>query len=247
MSVEFKDKIVVVTGGSRGIGAEIVKAFASNGAIVHFTYQSNHDAARLVEESFPNQVKGHQVDGCHQEQVENFLKTVGKMHKKIDVLVNNAGLVIRSLLANLTLEDWDRSIQTNLRAPFLYCTKALRYLMKSDAPAIVNISSVTADRVSHGLGIYCASKAGLESISKVLALEYASYKIRVNTIAPGLIETDMSVMTPDEVKEKILKKTPLGRMGKTEEVTNAVLFLASQKASYITGSQVYVTGGRHLE
>lgn len=247
MKITLDNKIVIVTGGARGIGASIVEAFAQKGALVHFTYKSNHEKALKLASKYPEQVFAHCVNSCNEEEVDNFVKQIGRQYKRIDTLVNNAGIVVRSLVANITPSEWEDSVNTNLRAPFWYCTKALRYLMKSENPSIVNISSVTADRASVGLSIYCATKAGLEALSKVMTLEYAAYKIRVNTVAPGLIETDMGESTSDEFRSKILEKTPLKRPGKPEEVANAVLFLASPYASYITGSQVYVTGGRHLQ
>lgn len=247
MILDFKDKIVIVTGGSRGIGAQMVRSFCENGAIVHFTYKSSIKEANEIVNFCKTRIFAHKVDSCVPSEIEDFILKIGKEHTKIDVLVNNAGIVIRSLLASLTEKDWTTSINTNLRAPFLYCTKAIRYLRKSDYPSIINISSVTADRASVGLGIYCATKAGLEALNKVLALELASYGIRTNTIAPGFIETEMSKNTSEEFKAKILSRTPLGRMGKTEEIANVAMFLASPLASYVTGAQIYVTGGRHLE
>jgi len=248
MQIKFIDKIVIVNGGSRGIGSEIVKSFCNLGARVYFTYRNSKNAAqKIIEEYGANTVSAHCIDNNNLDSISSFVTDVGKKHKCIDVLVNNAGIVKRSLIPILSSKDWDESFSVNLMAPMVFAKAAVRYMRKSDNPSIINISSVTADRASRGLAAYCSSKSALESLTRVMAMEFANFSIRVNTIAPGFIETDVAKNTSDEYKRKILDRTPLGRLGTTKEVSNTVLFLASSYASYITGSQIYVTGGRHLE
>ncbi len=243
MNIEFSKKIVIITGGSRGIGSEIVKSFAKLGAIVFFTYKSSHANAKEIELFSPRSIFGSKVDSCDLNEIKDFIQTIGQKYGKIDILINNAAIVFKSPLKILKIEDWNISMDVNLRAAFLYSIEALPYLKQSDFASVINISSVRADRPREEFGVYCATKAALEALSKVLMLEFAPFKILVNTIAPGLIETDdTGSVNSEEFCQKILD-IPWGRAGFPSEVASAVLYLASPFASYITGSQLYVSGG----
>lgn len=246
MNITFEDKIVIVTGGSRGIGRNIVKSFCEAGAKVHFTYLSNKEDAVCLEKELGNTVKAHRVDGRQHSEVENFINDIGKKYGKIDILVNNAGIVPKTLLPNTSLDTWNNTISTNLTSIYSFCTTAFGYLYKSGAGVIINISSLASDRPSKGAGAYSATKGAIESLSRVLALEYAPFNIRINTVAPGLIETDVAKDVTEVFKKDLLSRTPLKRFGSTNDVSNAILFLASDKASFITGERLYVSGGRHI-
>lgn len=243
MNIEFCNKIVIVTGGSRGIGAEIVKAFAKLGAKVFFTYKSSNAKSKEIELINTQSIFASSVDSSNCDQIKQFITQVGQKYGRIDIIVNNAAIVVKSPLNNLTIENWDECMNVNLRAVFLYSTQALPYLKKSEFASVINISSVRSDRPRKDFGVYCSSKAGLEALTKVLMLEFAPFKIRVNCVVPGLIETeDIESVTSDEFKQKILD-IPFSRAGYPSEIANTVLFLASPFASYITGSQLYVSGG----
>jgi NAD(P)-dependent dehydrogenase (short-subunit alcohol dehydrogenase family) len=243
MNIEFSNKIVIITGGSRGIGSQIVKSFAKLGAKVFFTHKSsyvrNNDIANIEKQS----IFGFKVNNSDPLQIREFIKTIGEKYNQIDILINNAAIVVKSPLENLSIEDWDVSMNVNLRAAFLYSIEALPFLKKSEFPSITNISSIRADRPYKNLGIYCTTKAGLEALTRALMLEFAQFRIRVNSIAPGLIETDdIESVKSNEFQEKVLD-IPFSRAGYPLEVANVVLFLASPFASYVTGSQIYVSGG----
>lgn len=243
--MSFKDKVVLVTGGSRGIGREIVRQFCNEGAKVYFTYLSNVSQASQLVEELGGSVKAFRVDGRKHEEVKNFVEIIGEEQGVIDVLVNNAAVVPKSLLPNTSLEIWNDTLHANLTSIFSYCTLAVKYLFRNRG-VIINISSLAADRPGKGAGAYSATKGAIESLSRTMALEYASFGIRVNTVAPGLIETDVAEEVTEKFKNDLLSRTPLKRFGLPEDVSNAVLFLASNKANYITGTQLYVTGGRHI-
>ena len=247
--MKFLNKLVLVNGGSRGIGAAIVRGFHQEGAKVIFTYKQNKDCAEeLIESLGGDRIAAFAVDNENPEAIASFMAQISQEHRILDVLVNNAGIVTRGLIAQLTMEQWQQCFAVNLQAPLAFAQGGLRMLMRAKGSAIINISSVTADCVSVGLGAYCASKRALESLTQTMALEFASYKIRVNSIAPGLIQTDVSQETDSKTKDKIInEKTPMRRMGTAEEVAQTALFLASDAASYTTGSKFFVTGGRHLQ
>lgn len=244
MEISMKNKVVLITGGSRGIGAELVRSFCSLGAEVYFTFKSSQQAAQDVMKH--TGAIGEKVDGANEKEVEEFCNYIGKKHKVIDVLVNNAGSVPRALLVDTTVDIFKSTFFSNVGGVFNFSRSCLKYLLKSSSPSIINISSVASDRPSRGVGVYSCTKGAIESLSKVMALEFAPYKIRVNTVAPGLVKTQVSEGITEEARGKILEKTPLKRAGEVQDIAGAVIFLASDMAKFITGIQLYVTGGRHL-
>ena len=244
MERSMKNRVVLITGGSRGIGAELVRSFCSLGAKVYFTFKSNQQAAQEIMNS--TGAIGKKVDGSNEKEVKEFCDYVGKEHKVIDVLVNNAGSVPRALLVDTTVDVFKSAFLSNVGGVFNFSRSCLKYLLKSSYPSIINISSVASNRPNRGLGVYCCTKGAIESLSQVMALEFAPYKIRVNTVAPGLVKTEVSKDITDETKERILERTPLKRFGEVQDIAGAVVFLASDMAKFITGIQLYVTGGKHL-
>lgn len=251
MNIDFSGKVVIITGGSRGIGRGLVTHFARAHATVYFTYLSNEDLAAAVvhecKEHYDAEVTGVRVDGRSGPDVESFMDTVWQAHKRIDVVVNNAAWIPRGLFLQMSGQDWSEGINANLNSVIAFCSSAIKYMIPAKSGSIINISSRSALHPGRGQAVYSATKGAVESLTKVLALEYGSYNIRVNTIAPGLIETDVAGTMQTELKKKIVERTPLGRIGTVDDVGSAVLFLASDYASYITGTQLLVTGGRHLD
>lgn len=239
-------KVAVVTGGSRGIGRAIAIALAQAGADVAIFYAGNQAAAEqtLAEiEKTGRKGLSLQVDVSNAEQVESAMKEVMASLGRIDILVNNAGITRDNLLMRMKEEEWDQVINTNLKGVFL-CTKAVtRAMMKQRSGRIINISSVVGVMGNPGQANYVAAKAGVIGLTKTTAKELASRGITVNAIAPGFIETDMTAVLDEDLKQQMLGAIPLGRFGSAQDVAEAVKFLASDAASYITGQTIHVDGG----
>ena len=239
-------KTALVTGASRGIGRAIALCLAAEGARVAINYAGNVKAAEEVKASV--EAAGGtailcQADIADSAAVEAMIADVVKEFGAIDILVNNAGITRDTLLMRMKNEDFAKVLDTNLKGVF-YCTKAVsKLMMKKRAGRIINMASVVGLVGNAGQTNYAAAKAGVIGFSKSAAKELASRGITVNVVAPGFIGTDMTAGLPESVKEKMLTDIPLGRMGEPEDVANAVLFLASDQASYITGQVVNVDGG----
>ncbi|MFA9411722.1 MAG: 3-oxoacyl-ACP reductase family protein [Deltaproteobacteria bacterium] len=246
---DLAGKIAVVTGGSRGIGRATSIALAEAGAFVLVNYRSNEEAAKqtlsLIEEA-GGQAELVCFDVADPDSVDRGLKAAIERHGGIDILVNNAGISIDQLLLRVSPKDLDMTWATNVNGP-IYCAKAcIRPMMKKRWGRIINLSSVVAESGNPGQAVYSSSKAALLGLTRTLAREYASRGITVNAVAPGFIETDMTADLSDAGKQGIIDQTPLGRIGRPEEVAAAVVFLASEEASYITGQVVRVNGGMHV-
>ena len=239
-------KTALVTGASRGIGRAVALALAAAGARVAITYAGNVKAAEEVKaavEAAGGTAILCQADVADSAAVEAMVAAVVKEFGTIDILVNNAGITRDTLLMRMKDEDFAKVLDTNLKGVF-YCTKAVsKLMMKKRAGRIVNMASVIGLVGNAGQANYAAAKAGVIGFSKSVAKELASRGITVNVVAPGFIGTDMTADLPETVKEKALADIPLGKMGEPEDVANAVLFLASDQASYITGQVVNVDGG----
>ena len=239
-------KTALVTGASRGIGRAIALCLAAEGARVAINYAGNVKAAEEVKASV--EAAGGtailcQADIADSAAVEAMIADVVKEFGAIDILVNNAGITRDTLLMRMKDEDFAKVLDTNLKGVF-YCTKAVaKLMMKKRSGRIVNMASVVGLVGNAGQTNYAAAKAGVIGFSKSAAKELASRGITVNVVAPGFIGTDMTAGLPESVKEKMLTDIPLGRMGEPEDVANAVLFPASDQASYITGQVVNVDGG----
>ena len=239
-------KTALVTGASRGIGRAIALRLAAEGARVAINYAGNVKAAEEVKaavEAAGGAAILCQADISNSAAVEAMVADVVKEFGTIDILVNNAGITRDTLLMRMKDEDFAKVLDTNLKGVF-YCTKAVaKLMMKKRSGRIVNMASVVGLVGNAGQTNYAAAKAGVIGFSKSAARELASRGITVNVVAPGFIGTDMTAVLPEAVKEKTLAGIPLGKMGEPEDVANAVLFLASDQASYITGQVVNVDGG----
>jgi len=247
----FKDKVVLVTGGSRGIGRACAVAFAKAGAaLVVINYAGNEAAAqesvKLVQEAGAK-AEAVKFDVSDSAACAVAVDSVVKTHGRLDVLVNNAGVAVDGLVMRLKDEDWDKQLATNLKGAFALIRAASRPMMKQRGGAIINITSIVGETGNAGQAAYSASKAGLIGLTKSVAKELASRNIRVNAVSPGFIGTDMTAASiNDEMREKMLENIPLARLGTPEEVANAVVFLASDSAAYITGEVLKVNGGMYM-
>lgn len=242
----LKDRIVVVTGGSRGIGREIVRQFAQEKAIVHFFYQKNQEAVdQLLDEAQAQgwHIQAHMVDVREKNSCQNAIQEIFTQENRIDFLINNSGIVRDNLLVGLEQDDIQDVIETNLIGVFNVTQAVTPFMMSQRSGKIINISSVAAEKGGRGQSNYAASKGALNAFTKALAVELAPRNITVNAIAPGIIETDISKNVRDLAPEESLSKVLLKRFGKPEEVAYMVLFLASHYADYITGQVLYVDGG----
>ncbi|WP_026659087.1 3-oxoacyl-[acyl-carrier-protein] reductase [Butyrivibrio sp. AC2005] len=240
-------RTVIVTGGSRGIGREIAVGFAKKGYNVTISYAGNDSAAaeteKLCKDNGAAEVVLFKGDVADEKACEELVKTTAEKFGQIDVLVNNAGITRDGLLARMSAEDFDSVIATNLRGAFLMSKLVTKSMMKQRYGRIVNISSVVGVHGNAGQANYSASKAGIIGMTKSIAKELASRNITVNAVAPGMIATDMTAVLTDAQKEKINSSIPAKRMGEPADVANAVLFLADENSSYITGQVLGVDGG----
>lgn len=242
----LEGKIAVVTGGSRGIGREIALTLAGYGATVVVNYNGSKEKAQEVVDTIKSQGKeaiAIKASVSDSTEVESMIKEVMDQFGRIDILVNNAGITKDNLMMKMTEEDFDAVIDTNLKGTF-YCMKQVyRIMLKQRYGRIINMSSVTGVIGNAGQVNYAASKAGVIGMTKSLARELGSRGITVNAVAPGFIETEMTDVLSDKVKEEIANQIPLKRMGAVKDVAETVAFLASDKASYITGQVLHVDGG----
>ena len=245
----FENKIVLVTGAGRGIGASIAKRFASEGAEVIVNYSGNDEAAQKTVDEITatgGQAQKYNCSVNDSESVKVMIDEIIKEFGRIDILVNNAGITKDGLMLRMTDEDFDRVIDVNLKGTF-NCTKYVsKYMLKQKSGKIINISSVVGLSGNAGQINYSASKAGIIGITKSAAKELSSRGITVNAVAPGYVDTDMTKVLSDNIRNEILKNIPLQRMGNVEDISNCVAFLASEDASYITGQVISVDGGMHI-
>lgn len=244
----FKGKNIAVTGGSRGIGRAIVCDFAAQGANVWFTYRSNAAASEELvadlSEKFPGQsFTAVQCDAANPEDIDRFYRDHLDGLDHLDALVNNAGVTQDSLAAMMTPEQWSQVINTNLTGVFAMIQKIIMKMILQRSGAIVNVSSVAGVYGNAGQANYAAAKAGLIGLTKSLSKELVGRSIRVNALAPGFIDTDMTKDMGEKARKDVLGKIGMKRMGQAEDIANAATFLASDKAAYITGQTLVVDGG----
>ena len=247
--MKLAGKVAIVTGGSRGIGKSIVWALASEGAKVAFVYRSNAEAAeKLVSDLELDQREAIAVkaDVSKKEDADGVVEQVLENWEKIDVLVNNAGIIRDGLLATMNQDQWQQVLNTNLNSVYNFCHAVTRPMMSARYGRIVNLSSVAAHFGNPGQTNYAASKGGIEGFTRCLATELARRGITVNAVAPGFIETDMTEAIRSAAEAEIKKRIPSRRLGQPEDIANAVCFLASDDASYITGHILTVDGGMTL-
>jgi 3-oxoacyl-[acyl-carrier protein] reductase len=244
-SFDFSEKVMVVTGSSRGIGAGLVEAFARAGARCVVNYvadadgRNNADAERVAAAA--NGVPVIECDVADERRVADMMKQVHHRFGGLDILINNAGILRDRSIKNMTLDDFDAVLRVNLTGPF-NCIRHATPMLRPGG-RILNISSVSALVGLFGQANYASSKAGLIALTKVAARELAKQKITVNAIAPGFIETEIIQAIPEDVKRRFLEQIPLGRFGRVDDIVNAALFLCSPLADYVTGQVIHVNGG----
>lgn len=246
MSKPLQGKTALVTGSSRGIGRSIALALAEAGADVAVNYAGNEEAAARVVaeiEAFGVRAYAAKAHVGSSEQFEGMVKSMLEAWGRIDILVNNAGITRDNLIMRMKEEEFDQVIETNLKGVFNGIKAVTRPMMKQRSGRIINISSVVGVLGNAGQANYVAAKAGVIGLTKASARELASRGITVNCVAPGFIETDMTDELPEEYRQKLLADIPLARLGQPEEIANAVLFLAGDSASYMTGQTLHVDGG----
>lgn len=238
----------IITGGARGIGEAIAVGFAKNGvnlAIADINIDAAIEtAARLT--TLGVKAIGIKLDVSSAESVKQAFEYIRKEFNRIDILINNAGITKDSLLLRMKEEDWDAVININLKGIFLCSREAIKDMSKQRYGRIVNITSVAAFMGNPGQANYSASKAGIVGFTKTIAKEYSSRGITVNAVAPGFIQTAMTDVLSDSVKEEMKRLIPLGRFGAVEDIANAVIFLASPDSGYITGQVIHVNGGMYM-
>lgn len=244
--MSLQGKNALVTGASRGIGRAIAVALAKSGANVAFTYTKDEEGAgitgRLVEDEGVRSLSVR-ADGSSEAEVDALVKEVTRELGSVDILVNNAGITRDNLLIRMSADDFDQVLNVNLKSAFLLTKACARGMMKQRYGKIINISSVVGVFGNAGQANYSASKAGLIGLTKSVAKELGSRGVRVNAVAPGFIETEMTDVLPQEVKEKMLAGVSLGGFGKPEDVAQLCVFLASEDSDYITGQVIRVDGG----
>ena len=242
----LEGKVALVTGASRGIGKAIAIALAKKGAMVIVNYGGSAQAAReTVEEieSLGGKAQELQCDVADYEACGEMIKTVLEKYGRLDVLVNNAGITRDGLILRMSEADYDAVMSVNLKGAFNTIRHASKAFLKQRSGKIINISSVSALLGNPGQANYAASKAGLIAMSKCMAQELAGRGITLNCVAPGFIKTPMTDVLPDAAKAALMQKIPMGRLGSAADVANAVVFLASEEAAYITGQTIHVNGG----
>jgi 3-oxoacyl-[acyl-carrier protein] reductase len=246
MEREFTNRVALVTGASRGIGAAIADALAAGGAQVIGTATSEAGAGAITERLADRGGLGAVLDVNDGERMQALLAELAAGPGAPTILVNNAGVTRDTLLLRMKDEDWDAVLDTNLRAVFRLSKACLRGMMKARFGRIVNVSSVVASLGNPGQANYCAAKAGMVGFSKAMAREVATRGITVNVVAPGFIDTDMTRELDDSQRARLLEGIPVQRLGAPEDVAAAVSFLASDKAAYVTGHTLHVNGGMYM-
>jgi 3-oxoacyl-[acyl-carrier protein] reductase len=244
----FNDKIVLVTGASRGIGSGIAEQFGISGATVIGTATTQEGADRITAHFKSKNIKGEGavLNVTVPESIEALLTHIKAQHGAVNVLVNNAAITQDNLFLRMKEEEWLSVIETNLNAVYRISKAFLKDMLKARFGRIITIGSVVGSMGNPGQANYCAAKAGVIGFSKALALEVGSRNITVNTVAPGFVTTDMTNALTDEQREAIFKQIPMQKLGTIDDIANAVLFLASESAGYITGQTLHVNGGMYM-
>jgi len=241
----LKDKNIIVTGASGGIGNSIVEKLNQNGANILAT-GTRIEKLEELKEKFSN-IKILKFDISQHDKIEEFIENATKeLGGSLDCIVNNAGITKDNLTIRMSLEEWSKVININLTSTFLMCKYSIKKMLKNKSGKIINITSVVGHTGNVGQANYTASKAGIVAMSKSLAIEYAKKNINVNCISPGFISTAMTDQIDEKFKETIIAKIPSNRLGKPEDIANAVNFLSSDQSDYINGETLHVNGGMYL-
>jgi 3-oxoacyl-[acyl-carrier protein] reductase len=249
MPAELEGRVALVTGASRGIGRATALRLSEIGATVAVNYNASAGSAEEVVSQITaagGSAAAFAADVADPKAAVGLIAAVVARFDKIDILVNNAGIVRDNIMMRMSLEEWDAVLNTDLRSMFVTAQAALRGMMRNRWGRVINLTSVVALSGNSGQANYAAAKAGVIGLTKSLAREYASRNITANAVAPGFIDTDIVAVIPDNIKAEMLKQIPLGRVGKPEEVAEAIAFLASERAAYITGQVLSVNGGMYM-
>ncbi|AXS82853.1 MULTISPECIES: 3-oxoacyl-[acyl-carrier-protein] reductase [Marinobacter] len=245
---DLKGKVAIVTGASRGIGRHIALQLAQRGADVAINYRSRQpEADEVVKEIEATGVRALaiQADLSQMPAARSLIRQVHDQWGRIDILVNNAGITKDKSMKKLTDDDWNDVLDTNLGSVYATCSEVLNIMMDQKYGRIINITSFVGQAGNFGQANYAASKGGIIAFTKTLALEMARYNITVNAIAPGFTETEMLAQVPENIRQQIIARVPMGRFGQPEEIARAVVFLAAE-GDYITGQQINVNGGVYM-
>lgn len=245
----MKGQTAIITGSSRGIGRTTAEEFAKRGVniiIVDINGGNAETVAEEIKSRYGVETLGIRADISKSDDVKRLFDEAVKKFSKIEILVNNAGITRDNLLIRMKDEEWDAVLNINLKGAFLCSREAVKIMSKIKYGRIINLASVVAFMGNPGQVNYSASKAGLVALTRTVAKEYASRGITVNAVAPGFIQTAMTEQLPEKVKEEMLRMIPLGRFGTTEDVANAIIFLALPESGYITGQVIHVNGGMYV-
>jgi 3-oxoacyl-[acyl-carrier protein] reductase len=242
--IDFKNKKIVITGASGGIGNELVKKFSSLGGDVLGT-GTKTEKLDLLKKKFPN-IKVKKFDIAEHQRIEEFIEDVSLELGGLDILVNKAGKNVDNLSLRMKDDEWKKVIDINLTSTFLLSKYAIKKMLKSKFGRVVNVTSVVGHTGNLGQSNYAASKAGIIGMSKSLAIEYAKKNITVNCVSPGFIVSDMTMNIAEKVKLYLTSRIPMGKLGSGEDVSNCVAFLSSEQASYVTGETLHVNGGMYM-
>ena len=248
--MNLKNKKVIVTGAARGIGYAIAQEFLKAGAQVALCSTTQEGAQKAKEtllKEFPqSKIYAQKADVSKEAEVQNFVENVTREFGTVDILVNNAGITRDTLAIRMSEQDWDAVLNVNLKGTFLMSKAVFKIMMKAKSGSIVNMSSVVGQSGNAAQANYSASKAGIIGLTKALAKEFASRNVRVNAVAPGFVQTDMTDKLSEQIKEQALALIPLKRFATTTDIAKAVMFLSSEDGEYITGQVLAVNGGLYI-
>ena len=242
--INFKNKKILITGATGGIGNSIVKKFLSLEGDVLAT-GTNSEKLEELRSNYPN-ISVLKFDISEHERIEEFVENVNSQLKGIDVIINNAGITRDNLSLRMKSEEWQKVIDTNLTSTFYICKHGIKKMLKNKYGRIVNVTSIVGHTGNLGQSNYSASKAGMIAMSKSLAIEYAKKNITINCVSPGFIQSKMTENIVESIKAALTSKIPMSRLGTGEDVSNAIAFLSSDSASYITGETIHVNGGMYM-
>ena len=242
--MDFKNKKILVTGATGGIGDSIVKKFLTLDAIVLGT-GTNNEKLEVLKQNYPK-IETAQFDISKHEKIDEFIENVFSKLGGLDILINNAGITKDNLSLRMKNEEWQKIIDINLSSTFYLCKSAIKKMLKNKYGRIVNITSIVGHTGNIGQSNYSASKAGVVAMSKSLAIEYAKKNITVNCVSPGFIQTKMTEKISEEMKNTLLSRIPMNKLGTADDVSNTVAFLCSESSSYITGETIHVNGGMYM-
>ena len=242
--IDFKNKKILITGATGGIGGALVKKFVSLGGTVLAT-GTKSDKLDLIKKSYPA-VKVKKFNISEHLAIEEFVESAASELGGLDVLVNNAGVNVDNLSLRMKDEEWKKVIDINLTSTYYLCKSSIKKMLKNKYGRIINITSIVGHTGNIGQSNYAASKAGIIGMSKSLAIEYAKKNITINCVSPGFIQTDMTEKISENVKNVLISKIPMSKLGTGEDVANTVAFLSSDAASYITGETIHVNGGMYM-